>query len=342
MSRKSGDTSFEKRQLVIWNSAKGLSGGKIAALLNMKRGTVNKIIRAFRNEDRIEKKPRSGRPGKLSPYDKRFIVRRIEKNPKISAEELSREVAERCHIKITGQAIRNFLVSTGYNSRTVRRKPYISAVNKAKRLAFAQKYGSMDEKFWSTVIFSDESKFNLFGHDGRQRVWRKRNTALDPKNVNLTVKHGGGHVMVWGCFAASGVGSLHFVDKTMTAADYVAILKANLRQSAEKLGLLRSYHFYQDNDPKHSAYITREWLLYNCRKTLDVPPQSPDLNPIENLWFKLEQEIRKRPVSSASEMKQRLLEEWQNLPPTYLHSLVASMPRRLAAVIKAQGGHTKY
>ena len=52
------------------------------------------------------------------------------------------------------------------------------------------------------MIFSDEFKFNLFRHDGKRRVWRKSHTELDEKNLNVNVKHGGGYVMVWGCFAA--------------------------------------------------------------------------------------------------------------------------------------------
>lgn len=90
--------------------------------------------------------------------------------------------------------------------------------------------------------------------------------------------------MVWGCFAANGVGALVFIEENMTADTYISILKQNLRQSAEKLGISNEFKFYQDNDPKHKAWKTRLWLLYNCPNILETPPQSPDLNPIENLW----------------------------------------------------------
>jgi hypothetical protein len=66
--------------------------------------------------------------------------------------------------------------------------------------------------FWKTVLFSDESKFNIFGSDGRQYVWRKKKTKgekkLDPKNVIPTVKHGGSRTMGWGCMGNAGVGEL--------------------------------------------------------------------------------------------------------------------------------------
>ncbi|GFW20638.1 hypothetical protein TNCV_1048611 [Trichonephila clavipes] len=64
-----------------------------------------------------------------------------------------------------------------------------------KRLEFAKTHQLKTDNFWKKVIFSDENKFNIFGSDGRRTVWRKPNTALDPKNLRLTVKHGGGSVM---------------------------------------------------------------------------------------------------------------------------------------------------
>ena len=140
-----------------------------------------------------------------------------------------------------------------------------------------------DQNFWNTVIFSDESKFNISDSDGREKVWRKVNSEVDPQNMTGTVKHGGGSIMVWGCMAASGVGNLVLIDRIMDKTIYLNILKDNLKQSALKLGLERSFVFQQDNDPKHTAHVVREWLLYNTPKQLKPPPQSPDLNDIEHL-----------------------------------------------------------
>ncbi|GBM33965.1 hypothetical protein AVEN_53831-1 [Araneus ventricosus] len=72
-----------------------------------------------------------------------------------------------------------------------------------------------DISFWESVIFVDESKFNIFASDGRITVWRKPNEELNPKKLLSTVKHGGGGIMVWGCFAASGMGNLVFIENIM-------------------------------------------------------------------------------------------------------------------------------
>ncbi|GFV33453.1 tc1-like transposase protein [Trichonephila clavipes] len=109
--------------------------------------------------------------------------------------------------------------------------------------------------------------------------------------------------------AANGVGKLCFIDGIMTARTYIDILSHNLQSSAQKLGLGTSFVFQQDNDPKHTANLTREWLLYNSPSQLKTPPQSPDINPIENLWHKLDVEVRKHKISCKDELKRILLQE---------------------------------
>ena len=92
----------------------------------------------------------------------------------------------------------------------VQEKTIFNEKNRKKRIAFAKMHKNNDEPFWNTVLFSDESKFNIFGYDGRVEVWRKPNTEMDVKNLTPTIKHDGGHVMVSGCMAAPGTGNLVF------------------------------------------------------------------------------------------------------------------------------------
>jgi hypothetical protein len=119
-------------------------------------------------------------------------------------------------------------------------------------------------EFWKTVLFSDKSKFNIFGSDGPQYVWRKPRKELDPKNIIPTVKHGGGHALVWGCMGYAGVGELAIFEGIVNAKGCVNILRGNLKKSVCKLGIQDSYLFQQDNYPKHTACVTGEWPLYDA------------------------------------------------------------------------------
>lgn len=173
-------------------------------------------------------------------------------------------------------------------------------------------------------------------------MWRKPNHELEGKNLRKTVKHGGGSVMVWGCMAASGVGNLHFIDGIMNKHVYLAILKKNLKESVQKLGIEDNFKFYQDNDPKHSAHDVRSWLLYNCPKVIKTPAQSPDLNVIEHLWDELGRRMQDRMCTSKEQLKNALQEEWSMISPNVYKNLVESMPRRLQAVENQKGGALKY
>ena len=104
--------------------------------------------------------------------------------------------------------------------------------------------------FWKHVLCSDESKYNLFGSDGKVIVWRRPKEEFHPKCTVPTVKHGSGSVNIWGCFAWNDVGNLLFIEGNMTGEMYKDILAENLFQSSKKLRLGSSMLFQHDNDPK--------------------------------------------------------------------------------------------
>ena len=112
-------------------------------------------------------------------------------------------------------------------------------------MEFTKKYEKEEEQFWNKVLFTDESKLNIFGPDICGKTWGKKNTELEERNLNLTMKHGGGSVMVWGSMAAAGVESLLFIQPKMDCWLYLDIIKNNLKSDAAKLKLGNNWIFQQ-------------------------------------------------------------------------------------------------
>ncbi len=130
--------------------------------------------------------------------------------------------------------------------------------------------------------------------------------------------------------------TLHVLGSQM----YCSILKEKMLPSLRALG--RCALFQHDNDPKHTSKATVGFLRKNRVKVIQWPSMSPDLNPIEHLWGILKRQVEHHSPSSIQSLKEVILEEWKNIDLAKCRQLVHSMPRRLGAVIKNHGGHTKY
>lgn len=116
----------------------------------------------------------------------------------------------------------------GLKARTSATKPIISKKNKKARLEYAESHVVWRDGDWARMHFSDESKFNLVGSNGRRYVKRETDDRLNPKCINKSAKHGGGSVMVWGMFSSEGVGPLVRVTGTVDANVYLNLVRQHV------------------------------------------------------------------------------------------------------------------
>lgn len=212
-------------------------------------------------------------------------------------------------------------------------KPFVSEKNRKSRLQFAKDHLTWTVDDWKRVLWSDEVP---------------KNKRYDPKYTKGTVKNGGGKVMIWGCFSWHGLGPLAHIKKNLRSKrggmDSIQyrdeILAAVMLPYAA--GNLENWIFMHDNDPKHASHLTSKWLSDNSIHMLNSPPQSPDLNPIENLWWELKRRLAGKKFNEDQTLFEAVKQEWSRIPKNKLDNLIESMPRRMKCVIEANGYATKY
>ncbi|GFW42147.1 transposable element Tcb1 transposase [Trichonephila clavipes] len=164
-----------------------------------------------------------------------------------------------------------------------------------------------------------------------------------------TVGHtqaGGGSTMLWGTFSWAFLGPVVVVDQTMNATGYLNIVADQLHPYIASAFLAGNGMFQQDNAPCHKAKIVLEWFQEHDAEfeLMSWPPKSLDLNQIEHIWDVMGRQLRvqRPPIHNISNLRNRCLNIWYNLSLAICQGLVASMPRRVGAVLRAKGWPTRY
>ncbi len=187
----------------------------IAKQLGEKVTTVGAIIHKWKKHKITVNLPRTGAPCKISLRGVSMIMRTVRNQPRTTREDLVNDLKAAGTI-VTKKTIGNTLRREGLESCSARKIPLIKKAHVQVRLKFAND----SEENWVKVLWSDENKIELFGINSSCHVWRRRTAAYDSKNTIPTVKHGGGNIMLWGCFSAKGTGQLHHIKRTMDGAMY--------------------------------------------------------------------------------------------------------------------------
>lgn len=142
--------------------------------------------------------------------------------------------------------------------------------------------------------------------------------------------------MVWAAFSWHGVGPIHRINGIMTKEMYKDILENVMSPYADD-NMPLHWIFQHDNDPKHTAAVVRNWLDREKIAVLDWPAQSPDLNPIENLWKYVKDRVYAKKPTNKNELWLAVKDAWESVPISLCRRLVESLPKRCDDVLKNKG-----
>jgi hypothetical protein len=290
----------------------------------------------------ISKKKTGGRVGLQ-------IKKLVNQNPKITARDIVGEL----QAQFSGEkdlpkksTINNFLIENKLVVVKLLKRPLVNERNKQKRLDFAKKHLQNVDTLIDATIWSDETTVRKAPKD--KEITFRVHSSVDKEFLpfNHQIQMGGFSVMFWGCISVWGIGPLVALEGSQNQHTYCEMLKNHFidefNAAKEEFGI--DFQFMQDNAPCHKTRKVDDFLQRNGIPTLEWPPQSPDINPIENIWNIIKARRNKKfgMPANRDELIDQIFTIWDELEIDVVESCIENMDRRLTEVIRMKGRATKY
>lgn len=322
-------TKKRQRDVILHLWEEGIrNASEIQRRTNIGLSTIYYNLKKLEATGDVARKPVSGRPKKITGTAANVIGQQIRRNPQITRQSLVEKLAEK-GVKVSKDTVGRYLHRLGYKNSLPIATPMLTAEHKRKRVEWAKKHLDDD---WSRTVFTDETSFQLFRNTITQ--WYKHSRPFRPLPKNRQKIH------AWGGFSSCVATSLYCFTGKMNAEFFVGILQEQLPEIKEVMG--DDWRLQQDNDPKHTSRLAKKFLQENVPAVMDWPSNSPDLNPIENLWGLVKRNVEKRKPKNLDDLEKFMIEEWELIPDEVINNLVMSMRARCEEVIKVKGERIKF
>ena len=317
----------------------GQTQKQVTRRINISYSTIRRLVRRVRVTGTFADRPRSGRPCVTSVRQDNFIHQRHLRDRFVTAESTSRVVVGNRFRPISRYTVRRRLRERGITCCRLYHGLVLTLRHRHQRLIWAR---NQCGQHWQNVVFSNESRFNLWNADGHIRVYRRHYERYVDNCVVENNPYGGGRVMVWAAINYRFKTQLVVCQGNLTARRYIDQV---LRPVVVPMFLQRQNLVYQhDNARPHVARATRDFLQANNIGVLPCLACSPDCNPIEHVWDYLKRRLRRSQPQPANvqQLTAALHQEWGRIPRYLLRNFCGSMRCHLAAVVANRGGHTRY
>ena len=331
----------EYYRVITYKVDLGMTNVAIGDELGIRRQTVAKILK--RNEESGSPLPNiKGRKKKTNiattPQQDLQIEQLSRDHPFKTPRRLKAELNLNCSLATIKRRLR--IVHLG--GRIPAYKSFLTPEAKNKRLQFCK---ANVRKNWKNVMFSDEVLIQTSRH-GMTVVRRPPGTRHDERYIREVNRNGRCKLMVWAAMTYNGLSQLVIIPGSLNQHNYISeILDPVVRPViADHPGLI----FMQDGAPAHKANTVKRFLQDNAIPLLDWPATSPDLNPIENLWQLLKEEVGDLNHIGPRENEQLINivnTAWQRIQADRIplvRRLYRSMKTRIKSCIALKGGVTKY
>lgn len=331
----------------------GRSYQDIAIEFGVHKSTISRLHHRYAATGSVDDRPRPGQPRVTTERQDRAIRLSHLRQRFRTATETARGTVGRNRPRISPRTVRRRLRSVGLRCRRPYHGARLTRDHRQLRTRWAVAHGRWRRREWEDVLFTDESKIMVDSSDKRQHVYRRRGERFSDACVREVDRWGRASIMIWAGVSYHGKTELVFLNdgvgrggrrvagRGMTARRYVdeVLEPVALPYLQQHPGMT----LQQDNARPHTARLTMDYLRDNNVAFIDDwPAQSADLNPIEHCWDYLKKRIRVLYLDNAQDLQVAIRREWQRIPLRYIRRLILSMRRRCIAVVRANGGHTRY
>ena len=259
---------------------------KIVRLRLKNKNIVRRFLRRFQERQSLENAPIPGRPVKQVTCEVlNFVDAEMEKNDELTAPHLRKKISEKFNCDFSESKVKRIRKKLGWVQTGTKYCQLIREPNRVKRLEFAIKCIEERESF-DNVIFSDECSAHMEIHAklSFRRKWEPAKMKGRPKHPYK--------VHIWGGISKRGATNIQIFTGNMDAQFYTdRILKETLLPFVRER-FPDGHRFQQDNDPKHTSNMAKEFMTKEGINWWKTPLESPDLNPIELLWHELKHFLR--------------------------------------------------
>ncbi|GBO09270.1 Transposable element Tc1 transposase [Araneus ventricosus] len=319
---KAADLSEFDRGQIVMARRLGTSITETARLVGCSRSVVVNIHTKWINyDDTSSRRQGVGRLRVIKGKGRRRLSLLVKQNRRQTVAQLTAQYNARPSASVSEHKVERTLLTKRH------RQTLLQWVRKHRDW-------TMDE--WRRVAWSDESRVSIRRLPGEQ---------LLPSCTAGHTQASGGGIMIWGPFSGAVLGPVVEVEQTMKAANYLNIAYQLYPYMAFVFPTGNGI-FQQDKAPCHKALIVLEWFEEHTDEfhLKSWTPNSPDLNPMEHIWDVMERQLRAQtpPCPNISTLRDCCLDIRYNLSPVIYQKLLASMPRRVSAVLKAKEGASRY
>jgi transposase len=305
----------------------------IAKELQCSKDTVQIWIHRYQETGDVQDEERRGRKRKTSEREDLDIITIAKKNRTKTLAQISTSM-DKQGTTLSKATIRRRLNEQGLYKLQPLKKPLLLDKHRDNRLEWAKTNKKTD---WSRTIFTDET--TIFQFSKPKKVWRLKGEKIKVPTVKHSIK-----VHVYGCFSEEGFGNIYCFTENLNAELLCTIYKKTLLPSAKKFFGEDNYswNLQEDNDPKHTSEKAYRWRDEHHVNKISWPSQSPDLNPIENVWAILKANISNYKPRSIKDLIRIIKKEWKALDNVLAKNLVISMKNRISLLLCNDGDHILY